>query len=172
MVSYEPRQQTKTQLRILGRIGQNGEVDTIKLGAGDGPLTAEERSMQDLLEGLGRLLFHFEVIRPEQNSAAGAIFAIGCSVIGVLTVVADLSFFAIRGESLLNLRHGWKNTLIFAFAWGVGALIIGYLGQIMSVFQVSLFACATVGISWPILFAQILERSSKQEVNQEPSAAE
>jgi hypothetical protein len=119
--------------------------------------------------GLFRLLFKFDVITIKDNEYAVVIFAIACSLIGVLTVVADLSFFLIRGESLLNLRHSFRNTILFAFAWALGALIIGYIGQVTNVFQVSLLACATVGISWPIVFTKILEKLERKEEVQSPS---
>ncbi len=117
--------------------------------------------MDQIGEGLFKLLFQFEVIPIEGNDYAVIIFALGCAIIGVLTVVADLSFFLIREESLLGLRHGLRKTFLFVGAWALGALIIGYIGQIVNIFQVSLLACATVGISWPIIFTNILKKVEK-----------
>jgi hypothetical protein len=118
--------------------------------------------------GLFRMLFKFEVIRIDQNDYAVPIFAVGCAIIGILVVVADLAFFLIKGESLLNLRHSFRNTLLVGAAWSVGALIIGYLGQVTNLFQVTLLGCATVGITWPIVFTKLLERLKRKEEVQAP----
>jgi 4-hydroxybenzoate polyprenyltransferase len=119
--------------------------------------------------GLYRMLFKFEVIRMQDNEYAVLIFAAGCAIIGLLTVVADVAFFMLRGQSLLDLKHGPRSTMLFCFAWALGALVIGYIGQVASIFQVSLLACATVGVGWPIVFTQLLEKSRKKEEIQQPT---
>ena len=119
--------------------------------------------MKEFLSGLFSLLIKFEVIRPLSNQYAPVIFSVGCSIIGVLTVIADLSFYIIKGESLLLLKHSLKNTLIFLLAWAFGAAFLGYIGQMLNIFQVSLFSCATVGISWPIIFTKILSKIKESD---------
>lgn len=121
--------------------------------------------MESFGSGLYRMLLKLEVIRMQDNEYAVMIFAVGCAIIGILAVVADVSFFILRGESLLGLRHSLRNTLIFVFAWGIGALVIGYLGEIANIFQVSLLACTTVGVGWPLVFTQILERNKEEVQN-------
>lgn len=123
--------------------------------------------MDQFSNGLYRMLFKFEVIRIPENEYAVLIFAVGCSIVGLLTVIADLAFFLLRGQSLLELKHSPGGTAVFCFAWALGALLIGYLGQVTNIFQVSLLACATVGVGWPIVFTQILERSRRKEDTQE-----
>ena len=125
--------------------------------------------MELFWSGLYRMLFKFEVIRIQDNELAIPIFAVGCAAIGVLAVLGDLALFVIRGESLLQLKHGPRNTPILGLAWAGGALIIGYLGQVANVFQVSLLACATVGTAWPVVFARVLEKAKKSEDEQQPS---
>ncbi len=120
--------------------------------------------------GLYRMLVRFEVIRIQDNEFAIPIFAVGCAVIGVLAVLGDLALFVIRGESLLKLKHGPRNTLFFGLAWAGGALIFGYIGQAANVFQVSLLACVTVGTAWPVVFARVLEKAKKSEDEQQPSS--
>ena len=123
--------------------------------------------MKEFLDGLYRLLFKFEVIPIDQNEYAVLIFAFGCAFIGVLTVLTDLAFYKIRGKSLLNLEHNARNTFIFLISWSGGALIVGYVGQMANVFQVSLLACSTVGISWPIIFTGLLEKIREADETQE-----
>ena len=115
--------------------------------------------MNELVAGLLSLLLEFRMISPEQNPYAPLVFALGCSIIGVLAVIVDVSFSVIKeGQSLLGLKHGLKNTSLYLLAWVGGAFGIGYLSQVLDIFQVSMVACATVGISWPIIFTQILKR--------------
>lgn len=125
--------------------------------------------MEQFASGLYRLLFKFEIIRIQDNEYAVLVFAVGCASIGLLTVIADLAFYLLRGESLLEVKHSMKNTPLIGFAWALGALIIGYIGQVVSVFQVSLLACATVGVAWPVIFTQVLEKARKNEQIQQPS---
>lgn len=125
--------------------------------------------MDQFSDGLYRMLFKFEVIQMHDNEYAVLIFAVGCAAIGVLIVLADLAFFVLRGESLLELKHGFKNTPIVGFYWALGALIIGYIGQVTNIFQVSLLACATVGVAWPVVFTRVLEKAKKKEEIQQPS---
>ena len=128
--------------------------------------------MDPFWSGLYRMLFKFEVIRASDNEYAVLIFAVGCAAVGLLAVLGDLSLFAIRGESLLNLKHSWRTTPIFVIAWAVGAFIFGYIGQMVNIFQVSLLACATVGMTWPLVFSRILERARKQEAEEQPTQEE
>ncbi len=128
--------------------------------------------MEEFFSGLVRLLLRFEVLSLADNEFAVLIFAMGCAFIGLLIVVADLSFFLIRGDSLLRLQHSLRNTLIFALAWAVGAFIIGYIGQMARIFQVSLLACATVGIAWPVVFTKLLDRLRQPSDVQTPTDEE
>jgi len=125
--------------------------------------------MGQFLEGLYRMLFKFEVIRIQDNEYAVLIFAFGCATVGALIFLADLAFFVLRGESLLDIKHSLKNTPVFGFAWVIGALIIGYIAQIASIFQVSILACATVGVTWPVVLKQVLQKAGKKEEVQQPS---
>jgi hypothetical protein len=115
--------------------------------------------------GLIELLLKFHVVNPADNVYAPLIFAIGCAIIGILTIFADVSFYLIKHESILSLKHTFKNTSIFIFAWAFGAAFWGYIGQMLNIFQVSLLSCATVGISWPIIFTKVLSsfRSKDEE---------
>jgi hypothetical protein len=122
-----------------------------------------ETLMEEFLKGLFALLVGFEVLNKTANQYAPLIFCTGCAVIGILTVMADLAFFLIRGESMLMLRHSFRTTSVFFVAWAFGAAIVGYVGQMLNIFQVSLLACATVGVSWPIVFTKLLKKLREEE---------
>jgi len=114
----------------------------------------------------------FEVINAQDNEYAVVIFAAGCAVVGLLAVAGDLALYSIRGESLLGLKHGLKQTPILCVAWAGGALIFGYLGQMIHIFQASVLACATVGTAWPIVFKRVIEKASETEMEQKVSEEE
>lgn len=112
--------------------------------------------MKIFLDGLVSLLLYFKVVNAVENKYAPLIFSVGCAIIGILAVFADLSFYMLKRESLFSLKHNLKNTSLFLIAWALGAAILGYVGQMLNIFQVSLLSCATVGISWPIILTKIL----------------
>ena len=128
--------------------------------------------MNEFLGGLSQLLLQFRIITIQENQYAHLVFAVGCGVMGVLMVVTDISFFLIRGESLLKLRHSPTNTPVLVLFWFLGSSVIGYFGQVLNIFQVSLLACATVGVTWPIIFKEILERTKRREDIQRPAQEE
>ena len=79
----------------------------------------------------------------------------------MMALVGDLAIYAIQGKSILNLKHSFKNTMVWFIAWPVGAFVVGYVGQVVKVFQVTMVACAAVGFLWPILLVMILEKLQK-----------
>jgi hypothetical protein len=123
--------------------------------------------MESFGDGLLRMLLRLEVVSLQENDNAVLVFATGCAIVGCIAVVLDLSFYLIKKQSLLRLNHG-KYTVIFLLSWALGAFIMGYVGQMAKIFQVSLFACALVGFGWPILFTSLLERLAEKQAEGEP----
>ena len=122
--------------------------------------------MNDFLDGLQTMFFQLKVVSLENNHKAVLVFSVGCAIVGMLAVILDLAFFTIRGKSLLKLRHG-INTFIFLLAWAFGSFIMGFIGQMAKIFQVSLFACVLVGFTWPILFTELLGKLKEKEIKEE-----
>ncbi len=123
--------------------------------------------METYAEGLIRMLIQLEVVTIQENSSAVLVFATGCSIVGIIAVFLDLAFYTLRGQSLLKLKHG-KNTFIFLVAWAFGSFIMGYIGQLAKIFQVSLFASVLVGFTWPLLFTSLLTKLKEKETEAEP----
>ncbi len=123
--------------------------------------------MESYCDGLIRMLLKLEVVTPLENENSVVIFATGCAIIGIVAVALDLSLYVVRGQSILKLEHG-KNTIIFLFAWAIGSFIMGYIGQLAKLFQVSLFACALVGFTWPFLCTKLLQVLMEKESEVEP----
>tara|TARA_B100000315_G_C14442213_1_gene525234 strand:+ start:35 stop:430 length:396 start_codon:yes stop_codon:yes gene_type:complete len=123
--------------------------------------------MKNLLDGLQIMFFQLKVVSIEDNPQAVLVFAVGCAIAGITAVILDLAFFTIRGKSLLKLKHG-SNTFIFLLAWAFGSFIMGFIGQMAKIFQVSLIACLLVGFTWPILFTELLNKLREKEIEEEP----
>jgi len=124
--------------------------------------------VNDFLDGLDKMFIQLKVVPLDENPKAVLVFAVGCAIIGVTAVILDLSFYFLRNRSLLDLKHGW-NTFIFLIAWAVGSFIMGYVGQLVRIFQVHLMSCVLVGFTWPVLFTKLLEKlSQEQEEEVEP----
>lgn len=123
--------------------------------------------METFYEGLTRMLLRLEVVTLQENPNAVLIFAAACAIIGILAVFLDLALFMLRGQSLLKLKHG-KNTFLFLVSWAFGSFVIGYIGQVAKIFQVSLMASAIVGFSWPLIFTDWLNKIRESEVETEP----
>jgi len=120
-----------------------------------------------LLDGLREMFLQLKTVSLEHNGSAVLVFATGCAIIGATAVLLDLAFVALRGKSLLKLQHG-KNTILFVFAWAFGSFAIGWVGQLINLFQVSLSACVLVGFTWPILLTELLDKLRQEEIADEP----
>jgi len=119
-------------------------------------------------DGLYQLFFQMHVVSLDENTSAVAVFVIACGIVGALAVILDLAFYSVKDTSLLELNHSIKNTLIFLLAWSFGACVIGLVGQMFNIFQISLAATVVVGFTWPVLFTGLLEKLKEQEQKLEP----
>jgi hypothetical protein len=124
--------------------------------------------MGTISDGLYQLFFKLNVVTLAENENAVAVFVIACSIVGSLAVSLDLAFFILKERSLLSLKHSPKNTFLFLLAWSFGAFVMGLVGQMFNIFQVSLAATVVVGFSWPILLTGMLEKLKEKEQIAEP----
>jgi hypothetical protein len=99
------------------------------------------------------------------------VFVAACSILGFLAVVMDLCFFAIKKSSLFDFKYTLGTSFIIIFGWSIGAAITGFIGSIFNVLQVSLLACATAGIGWPVIAAKMIKEKTSPAA-QEPAAAQ
>jgi hypothetical protein len=90
------------------------------------------------------------------------LFVAGCAALAILVLVLDLCLFALRRTSLFDFKYTLRSTAPIVVGWTVGAAIAGYLGQIFSILQVTLLACATAGLGWPALAAKLLKETEKK----------
>ncbi|WPC75857.1 hypothetical protein [Vibrio porteresiae] len=120
--------------------------------------------MNIIIDGLENLFFKLQVDPSATNDYVVIVFALGCMVIGVLTVIVDCCAYYTVDRSPLALKHG-KKTFLYFILWGGGAFIIGLFGQCLEIFVVSMQSCAFVGIGWPIMFAKMVDTANKEKMN-------
>jgi len=123
--------------------------------------------MDNLLAGLSLMFFELEIVNKENNTNPVLVFSVACSIVGGFAVLLDMVFYYLRGASLLSLKHGVQS-FIFLLAWAVGALLIGWLGQMAKVFAVSVSAAVLIGFTWPIMFTKYVKEQAKKEASEEP----
>ncbi|EJL6262092.1 hypothetical protein NMS06_003325 [Vibrio cholerae] len=123
--------------------------------------------MDSILDGLEKMFFKLEVVSASTHDNSVLIFSFGCMIIGLLAVVVDCCAYYTLSRSPLELKHGVK-TIVYLFAWSIGAFVIGLLGQFLKIFVVSLAACVFVGLAWPVMFAKMVEKANKQKMASDP----
>ena len=125
----------------------------------------DEQAIDSVSAALQILLLNLQPL--PKTGVAVAAFAIGCAAVGLLVMLMDVAFYILKKGSLLDLRHSMKNTPTFAFAWAIGAAGIGWMSLMLNIFQITVTACVTVGLTWPYLFTKLLERvQSDTEIQQ------
>lgn len=123
--------------------------------------------MGDLRDGLAKMFFDLQVVTRDTHESAVLIFSISCAIIGLVAVILDFFLFVILDESPLKLKHGTK-TFVYLMIWPIGSLFIGWIGQMIEIFKVSLSAALTVGFTWPILCAKFIKNQAEKETEDEP----
>lgn len=123
--------------------------------------------MDSILDGLQIMFFKLEIVSSATHDDSVLIFAFGCMIIGILAVIVDCCAYFTVSKSPLKLKHGLK-TVVYLLAWAIGAFVIGLLGQFLKIFVVSLAACVFVGLTWPVMFAKMVEKASNQKMDNDP----
>lgn len=89
------------------------------------------------------------------------VFVAACGIMGSIAIAMDLLLFVARGTSLMSFAHSLRKTPMIAVAWVAGAVLGGYLGQILNILQATVLASLTAGVGWPLILARALERAAK-----------
>lgn len=127
--------------------------------------TIRESTIDSDETGFWDVLINFIVPHPDTP-----VFLAASAIMGLLSVAVDAIFFGVRGKSLLGVRHGWGTTLKLVVVWPLGATIIGLMGNAFTILQPTIYAAVAVGIGWPAIFAQIVERAGTSEIDsQQPT---
>jgi hypothetical protein len=121
----------------------------------------------DTTQSAGDFLQEFlQLLPPARIWAFGAVSAI----MGALVVIADATFFRLKGKSLLKLGYaGVGNTILNIILWGIGAGLVGILGAVFGLFQVNSQASMIVGLAWPVTLPRLIEAATTPAEDEQPS---
>ena len=84
------------------------------------------------------------------------LFVLECGVLGVVALVADIVCYRLKDTSLLGLTRGSRSFWPYFVIWPIGSMIVGFLGQIMHILQISHFSCIITGFGWYGLMQKII----------------
>jgi hypothetical protein len=78
-----------------------------------------------------------------------------------VVVGADCVAFLQLKKSFLKLGYaGVRPTILVMTLWGLGAGLIGVLGAIFGLFQMTTQASALVAIAWPAIFPRLVQAAT------------
>lgn len=85
------------------------------------------------------------------------VFSVVCAVIALLVIVLDWILLSIQERSLLDISYGSRNPWLILMGWAIASGIVGLFTKSLGIVQANLQGAIAVAISWPILFARIVE---------------
>ncbi|MBL0009903.1 MAG: hypothetical protein IPP22_00550 [Nitrosomonas sp.] len=88
-------------------------------------------------------------------------FITGCGIISILVKVVDQSIKLNGIDSTKRIRN-LKWSLLEWFLWFVSASIVGCLGYLVGLFQLSAQSAVVIGLGWPTLFAKLKSQYGNQ----------
>lgn len=96
-------------------------------------------------------------------------FGLTCVVLAAVVLFLDAALQTIRGRSLLDIGYANKSKIVIVPLWCLASGVVGILGVVLQIVQMTFFAAATVAIGWPLVFAKIVELGSAPPT-QQPTA--
>ena len=122
--------------------------------------------MVEFFNEVGSTLLHFS-FDPKYEFAI-SVFAVCCAFFGVVAVVLDFLIYKVNGGSLLDLKYDRNSTTYILLLWTFGALIVGYISQLVYIFQLTVLSCLIVGFSWPYIATKILKKIKDIDASDDP----
>jgi len=96
------------------------------------------------------------------------IFSGACGVVSLLAFIVDFMIYKTQGtQSRLGIVYKLANGFVLAFLWIIGASIVGYFSTMLGIFSPTPQSIITVGLSWPIIFIKIVNRSNQDAGTEE-----
>lgn len=89
------------------------------------------------------------------------VFGLVCFVLGVVIILLDWLLLSVRGDSVIEISYGTKSRFLVLLAWAAAAGVMGVLGGALSIVQLNFQAAVIVAVSWPIIFARLVEKSEQ-----------
>ncbi|SFN18487.1 hypothetical protein [Nitrosomonas communis] len=93
-------------------------------------------------------------------------FVFGCGVISILGKIVDHAIQINKIDDTQKIQSFTKKeTLLEWFLWFLSASIVGFLGNLVGLFQASAQAAVVIGLGWPTVFAQLKEKYGPKTEN-------
>jgi hypothetical protein len=93
-------------------------------------------------------------------------FVFGCGVISILVKIVDHAIQINKIDDTQKIQSFTKKeTLLEWFLWFLSASIVGFLGNLVGLFQASAQAAVVIGLGWPTVFAQLKEKYGPKTEN-------
>ena len=93
-------------------------------------------------------------------------FVFGCGVISILVKIVDHAIQINKVDDTQKIQSFTKKeTLLEWFLWFLSASIVGFLGNLVGLFQASAQAAVAIGLGWPTVFAQLKEKYGPKTEN-------
>jgi hypothetical protein len=91
------------------------------------------------------------------------IFCTACTVMAAVVITIDLvAYKNLDGEdrkSSLGFKYDKRGPILAVYTfWAIGAGVVAYLATSIDMFQCTMISCVTIAITWPTVFAKILEK--------------
>lgn len=123
------------------------------LGAGDNAYSEGTGSNPSIYDQLKDFEFWF--------------FIFGCGVISILVKIVDHAIQISRIEGKQRIESfTQKEPLLEWLLWFLSASIVGFLGNLVGLFQASAQAAVVIGLGWPTVFAQLKEKYGPKTENE------
>ncbi len=131
--------------------------------------------MSQFLASLGDFLMNSEIpVNPEQVKG---IYILSSGLFGLLFILVDIILIKAEliKESLFKLKYNdnkGKQNLFVIIVWTLGAAMMGYLSTIFNLAKMNVQSCAIIGLSWLILFTNLIYKLREPSVEQSMSKEE
>ncbi len=87
------------------------------------------------------------------------LFIFGCGLISILVKIVDHAIKINGKETTEKVKSFTQNGPLLEWSlWFLSAAIVGFLGNLVGLFQASAQAAVMIGLGWPTVFAQLKQK--------------
>lgn len=96
------------------------------------------------------------------------LFIFGCGLISILVKIVDHAIKINGNETTQKIKSFTQNGSLLEWGlWFLSAAIVGFLGNLVGLFQASAQAAVMIGLGWPTVFAQLKQKYGPESNNKE-----
>ena len=95
-------------------------------------------------------------------------FIFGCGLISILVKIVDYAITIKEMEATEKIKIFTKTgSLLEWLLWFLSASIVGFLGNLVGLFQASAQAAVVIGLGWPTVYSQLKQKYGPPSDNKE-----